>query len=132
METFTENSLRRNFALHFTSYLSIALSKILPHAKITKNPKKLSLFGENDSCRLSNFLQIHIFLNFDDTLMLLSYTTIFCFSINVWKYFTVNILNQTFVFSRYNLKTFQFSIFFSINFQTILLISGCKTFFPFR
>ena len=32
-ETFTENSLRRNFALHFTSYLSIALSKILPHSK---------------------------------------------------------------------------------------------------
>ena len=30
-ETFTERELERNFALHFTSYLSIALSKILPH-----------------------------------------------------------------------------------------------------
>ena len=65
METFTENSLRRNFALHFTSYLSIALFKILPHSKTTKNAKKLLVFGENNSCHLSNFLQIHIFWNFD-------------------------------------------------------------------
>ena len=57
-ETFTENSLRLNFALHFTSYLSIALYKILPHSKI-KNAKKLSLFGENGSRRLSNFVQTH-------------------------------------------------------------------------
>ena len=64
-ETFIENSLRCNFALHFTSYLSIALSKILPHSKTIKNAKKLSVFGENDSRRLSNFLQTHIFWNFD-------------------------------------------------------------------
>ena len=32
-ETFTENLLRRNFALHFTSYLSIGFSKILPIQK---------------------------------------------------------------------------------------------------
>ena len=64
-ETFTENSLRHNFALHFTSYLSIALSKILPHPKTIKNAKKLSVFGEKDSRRLSNFLQTHIFWNFD-------------------------------------------------------------------
>ena len=35
-KTFTENSLQRNFSLHFTSYLSIALSKILPHSKKKK------------------------------------------------------------------------------------------------
>ena len=64
-KTLTENYLRRNFALHFTSYLSIALSKILPHSKTIKNAKKLSVFGENDSRRLSNFLQTHIFWNFD-------------------------------------------------------------------
>ena len=64
-ETFTENSLRRNFALHFTSYLSTALSKILPLSKTIKNAKKLSVFGENDSRRLSNFLQTHILWNFD-------------------------------------------------------------------
>ena len=64
-ETFTENSLRHNFALHFTSYLSIALSKLLPHPKTIKNAKKLSVFGEKDSRRLSNFLQTHIFWNFD-------------------------------------------------------------------
>ena len=64
-ETFIENSLRCNFALHFTSYLSIALSKILPHSKTTKNAKKLLVFGENNSCHLSNFLQIYIFWNFD-------------------------------------------------------------------
>ena len=64
-ETFIENWLQRNFALNFTSYLSTALSKILPHSKTTKNAKKLSVFGENDSRRLSNFLQTHIFWNFD-------------------------------------------------------------------
>ena len=35
-ETFIENSLRRNFALRFASYLSIALSKILLHSKTIK------------------------------------------------------------------------------------------------
>ena len=64
-ETFTESSLRHSFALHFTSHLFIALSKILPHSKTIKNAKKLPVFGENDSCRLSNFLQTRIFWNFD-------------------------------------------------------------------
>ena len=64
-ETFIENSLRCNFALHFTSYLSIALSKILPHSKTIKNAKKLSVFGENVSRRLYNFLQSHLFWKFD-------------------------------------------------------------------
>ena len=59
-EKFTENSLRRNFVLHFTFYLSIALSKILLHSKTIKNVKKLLVFSENDSRHLSNFLQIHI------------------------------------------------------------------------
>ena len=36
----------------------------LIHKKI-KNAKKLSVFGEKDSHRLSNFLQPHIFWNFD-------------------------------------------------------------------
>ena len=52
-------------ALRITLYLSIALSKILPHSKIRKNAKKLSVFGENDSRHLPNFLQSHIFWNFD-------------------------------------------------------------------
>ena len=65
MEMFTENQLRRNFSLHFTSYLFIALSKILPHSKTIKNARKLSVFGENDSHCLSNFLQTHIFWKFD-------------------------------------------------------------------
>ena len=56
---------QRHFALHFTSHLSIALSKILPHSETIKNPKRLSIFGENDSRHLSNFLQTHIFSNFD-------------------------------------------------------------------
>ena len=64
-ETFTENSLRRSFALHSTSYLSIALFKILPHSKTIKNAKKLLVFGENVSRRLSKYFQIHIFWNFD-------------------------------------------------------------------
>ena len=64
-ETFTETGSRRNFAFNFTSYLSIALSKILSHSKTIKNGKKLLVFGENDSRRLSNFLQTHIFWNFD-------------------------------------------------------------------
>ena len=48
-----------------TSYLSIALSKTLPHSKAIKNAKKLSVFDKNDSRCLSNFLQRHIFWNFD-------------------------------------------------------------------
>ena len=44
---------------------SIPLSKILPHSKTIKNGKKLLVFGENDSRRLSNFLQTHIFWKFD-------------------------------------------------------------------
>ena len=54
-----------NFALHFTSYLSIALSKILPYSKTIKNANNLLVFGESDSRGLSNFLQTHIFFNFD-------------------------------------------------------------------
>ena len=64
-ETFTENLLRRTFTLHFTSYLSIPLSKILPHSKTIKNAKKLSVFVENNACRLSQFLETHIFWKFD-------------------------------------------------------------------
>ena len=61
MKTFTEKKLERNFAWHFTSYLSIAFFKILPHSKTIKNANKLSVFDENDSRCLSNFLQTHIF-----------------------------------------------------------------------
>ena len=50
-----------NVILHYTYYLSIALSKILHHSKTIKKAKKLSVFGENDSRRLYNFLQVHIF-----------------------------------------------------------------------
>ena len=63
-EMFTEKQLGHNSDLHITSYLSIVLFKILPHSK-TKNTKKLSVFGESDSRSLSNFLQTHIFWNFD-------------------------------------------------------------------
>ena len=54
MGTFTEKELGHNSALHITSYLSVALSKILPHSKI-KNATKLLVFGEDDSWHLSNF-----------------------------------------------------------------------------
>ena len=59
------NKLGHNSALHITSYLSTALSKILPHSKTIKNAKKLSVFGENNSRRLSNFFQTHILWKFD-------------------------------------------------------------------
>ena len=62
---FTEKKLGHNSALYITSYLSIALSKILPYSKTIKNAKKLSVFDENDSRRYCNFLQTHIFWNFD-------------------------------------------------------------------
>ena len=42
--------------LHITSYLSIPLSKILPHLKTIINAKKLLIFGENDSRHFYNFL----------------------------------------------------------------------------
>ena len=60
-ETFTEKYLGCNSTLHFTSYLSIALSNILPHSKTIKNSKKLSVFGENNSRLVTNFLETHIF-----------------------------------------------------------------------
>ena len=63
-ETLTEKQLQHNFALHFTSYLSIALSKILSFSKTIKNAQKLLVFGESDSPCLSDFLQAHIFSNF--------------------------------------------------------------------
>ena len=53
-ETFKEKELGHNSAVHITSYLSIALFKILPHSKTTKDAKKLSVFGENDSCFNAN------------------------------------------------------------------------------
>ena len=59
--TFIEKYLGRNFALHLTSYLSTAASKILPHSKKVKNTKKLSVFGKNNSRCLSIFLQTLIF-----------------------------------------------------------------------
>ena len=37
----------------------------MPHSKTLKSAKKLSGFGENRFRRLSNFLQTHIFWNFD-------------------------------------------------------------------
>ena len=49
--------------LNTLSHLSMALSEILPHSKIIKNTKNLSVFDENDSYLvkttfyLSNFLQ---------------------------------------------------------------------------
>ena len=49
----------------FTSYLSIVLSKILPHSKTIKNAKNFSVFDENESRHLSQFLESHIFSNFD-------------------------------------------------------------------
>ena len=55
---FTE---KRNFALHFTSYLSIALSKILPYSKTIKSAKKMSVFGKNASRRFSNFCKLVFF-----------------------------------------------------------------------
>ena len=61
METFPEKELGHNSALHITSYLSTALSKFLPLSKTITNAKKLSVFGENGSRRLSHFLQTHIF-----------------------------------------------------------------------
>ena len=51
--------------MHFTSYLSITLFKILPHSKRIKNATKLSVFGGNESRCLPNFLQTHIFWTFD-------------------------------------------------------------------
>ena len=60
-----KHSQKINHDVHFTSYLSTAFTKILPHLKTIKNTKKLSVFGENDSRRLSNFLQTQIFRNFN-------------------------------------------------------------------
>ena len=64
MQQLVWKRLQRNFALQFTSYLPIALFKILPYSKTIISAKKLSIFSENYSRCLSNFLQTHIFWNF--------------------------------------------------------------------
>ena len=53
------------FRRQFSKNRQFCLKFCLPHSKTIKNPKKLSVFGENDSCRLSNFLQTQIFWNSD-------------------------------------------------------------------
>ena len=47
------------YPLHFPKFCPIQKKKK------KKNAKKLLVFCENDSCRLSKFLQTHIFWNFD-------------------------------------------------------------------
>ena len=59
--TASTETLGHNSALHITSYLSIAFSKILPHSITIKNAKKLLVFGENDSHFLSNLFHTYIF-----------------------------------------------------------------------
>ena len=61
-ETITKITAITNYGI---SYLSIALSKSLPHSKAIKNAKKLSAFGKNDYHCSSKFLQIIIFWKFD-------------------------------------------------------------------
>ena len=51
--------------VRFNSNLSTTFSRILTHSKTIQNTKKLSVSDKYDSCRLSNFLQAHIFWNFD-------------------------------------------------------------------
>ena len=41
------------------------LHKTLTHSKTIKNVKKLLVFAESDSCRLSDFSDTHFFWNFD-------------------------------------------------------------------
>ena len=65
METFTGKQFGHNSALHITSYISSALSEILPYSKTIKNAKKLSVVRENDSCPLPNSLQTDTFWKFD-------------------------------------------------------------------
>ena len=60
-ETFTEKQILRNGALYFTSYISIALSRILPHLKPIKNAKKLQEGGKNNPLRLSTFYNLLFF-----------------------------------------------------------------------
>ena len=52
--------------MHYISLpiYSLDFSKFCPIHKTIKNAKKLSVFGENGSRCLSNFLQTHIFWNF--------------------------------------------------------------------
>ena len=59
--TFAKYQLRRNFSLYFTSYLSIPPSKTLPLSKTVKIAKKFSVFGENESHRISNFYKLIFF-----------------------------------------------------------------------
>ena len=100
--TFIEKYLVRNFALHLTSYLSIAASKILPHSKKVKNTKKLSVFGKNNSRCLSIFLETLIFGhivisgNISRTYNQINYR-------NIWQFLSV--LHRCFFFGFFSKKT---------------------------
>ena len=57
--------------IHVLHYISLPIYPLLfpkfcPHSKTITTAKKLGTFGESDSRRLSNFLQTHIFWNFND------------------------------------------------------------------
>ena len=64
-QKFKEKELWHNSSLLITSYLSIALCKIMPCLEAIKKAKKLLVFGENDCHILSNFWQTHIFWECD-------------------------------------------------------------------
>ena len=51
--------------IHITSHLPIILSEILSNSEIIKNARNCLVFGENNSCYLSNFSRTHGFWNFD-------------------------------------------------------------------
>ena len=59
--------LNYDVILHYISLPIYPLHypKFCPIQKHNKNAEKLLVFGENDSRRWSNFLQTHIFWNFD-------------------------------------------------------------------
>ena len=113
--TFTEKKLWHNSALHITSYLSFALSKILPNSKAIKTLRNCRYLGKTTLAVYLVFLKLIFFKTF---IIFLTYNQIN--NSNIW-FAKVTIILIPIV-------QVLFSVFFSKKTRTLMPLSFCFRF----